>query len=253
VRTIALDGMLLTPLWHCFGNERHLAGADTIVGLLAMSGTNVLPINTHRLGRERDRAALEHGFGGVAHDDLGAIMDLTPYVKLLNINLRTSVDAAVLTAQIAVEMTGERVIKLEVLDHTYRQSLDQPVLEAARRLLRWEPTLILLPLLSCSVAAGERAIQTGCKLLRVMGSPIGSRAGIAEPAVFEEICTLPVPVVLDGGVGHPCHLNDAAQLGAAGVLVNSVLFDDGRDPVEVMREYAETARRFLGHGVGAKV
>ena len=52
--------------------------------------------------------------------------------------------------------------------------------------------------------------------------------------------------MLDGGVGEVAHLERAVTLGAEGVLVNSVLFDDGRKPVEVLAEFAEAASRVFG-------
>jgi thiazole synthase len=85
--SIAIADVRLTRFWHCFGTERHRADLDTVVGLLRASGTNVLPINTHRLDNTRRRDALEHGFAGVHYDVLGRHVDLSPYVKMSNVNL----------------------------------------------------------------------------------------------------------------------------------------------------------------------
>jgi thiazole synthase len=162
---------------------------------------------------------------------------------MLNINLRTTADEAVKTAKIAVDMTGERVLKLEVLQPRLRQSRDHDVVEAARRLIAWEPSLVVLPLTSCCVDTAKAAVDAGCPLLRVMGSPISSGNGIAAESVFAEICSLPTPVVLDGGVGQTTDIDRAVALGADGVLINSVLFETGRPPVAVMAEFAAAARR----------
>jgi thiazole synthase len=240
---ISLPGLLLERFWHCFGTERHSAPLDLIVQLLHASATNVLPINTHHLDNRRQRSALEHGFGGATYDALGERIDLSPYVKMLNINLRTTAHDAVQTAKIAVDMTGERVLKLEVLQPQLRHSRDDDVLEAARRLMTWEPSLVVLPLISCCLDTAKAAIDAGCPLLRVMGSPISSGNGIADAAAFAEICSLPTPVVRDGGVGKTTDIDRAVALGAGGVLVNSVLFDSGRAPVGVMAEFVAAARR----------
>lgn len=245
-QTIQLDNLSLSRLWHCFGTERHRVPMDLVLRLLDTSKTNVLPINTHRLDASRKRDALEHGFGGVTYDGLHGHRDLGAYVKMLNINLRTSPAAAVEAAKIAFGMTGERVLKLEVLEPRLRQSQDLAVVEAARILRSWEPSLVILPLLSTNPDAARAAVDAGCPLIRIMGSSIGSRAGIEDEPGFAEICSLPVPVVLDGGIGRPAHLERAFALGAQGALVNSVLFDDGREPVEVMSEFAETAIRVFG-------
>ncbi|HEY5857750.1 MAG TPA: hypothetical protein VIW24_27865 [Aldersonia sp.] len=240
---IDVSGVSLERFWHCFGTERHQASLDVIVALLHASGTNVLPINTHRLDESRDPDALEHGFAGVSYAALGDRIDVTPYVKMLNINLRTSADAAVRAAKIAFEMTGEPVLKLEVLTPDLRASADADVVEAARQLMAWEPSLIVLPLLSCNVEAAGAAVDAGCPLLRIMGSPISSRAGITDEFAFAEITSLGAPVVLDGGIGKVSDLDRAVDLGAGGALVNSVLFDDGRPPAVVMEGFAGAARR----------
>ncbi|AXX32341.1 thiazole biosynthesis family protein [Actinosynnema pretiosum subsp. pretiosum] len=245
---ITASGVRMTSFWHCFGTERHRAGLDTVIGLLRASGTDVLPINTHRLDDDRRRDALEHGFAGVTYDRLAEHVDVSGYVKMVNVNLRTTADEAAHVAKLAVELTGERVIKLEVLTPDLRSSRDAAVVEVARRLLRWEPSLVVLPLLSNDHEAARAAVDAGCPLLRVMGSPIGARAGITDPAAFARTCALPVPVVLDGGIGSTDHVRDAAAAGASGLLVNSVLFDDGRPPVEVMADFRASAEEHFGAG-----
>jgi thiazole synthase len=239
---LEITGRAISRLWHCFGTERHRAPLDTVVSLLEVSGTNVLPINTHHLDASAERTALELGFAGTPYDALSARMDLSGYVKMLNINLRTTAADAVVAAKIAFELTGERVLKLEVLAPNLRSSRDEEVIEAAKRLMRWEPSLVVLPLLSCRLDSAKAAADVGCPLLRTMGSGIGSAGGIADPTTFGRICELPVPVVLDGGVGQPADLELAAKLGAEGALINSVLFDDGRAPEVVMAEYVARAR-----------
>lgn len=237
---IEIAGLSLTRLWHCFGTEAHRVDIDTICDLLDASATNVLPINTHRLGPERRREDLEYGFGGVGYHDLARRIDVGRYVKMLNINLRTTTDAAVEAAKLACDLTGERVLKLEVLTPDHRRSRDSEVVAAAKSLLRWDSNLIVLPLLSDDLRAARDALDAGCPLLRIMGSAIGSGAGIADRDTFERICSLPVPVVLDGGVGGVEHVRQAAESGAGGILVNSVLFAGDRDPVTVMREIRKT-------------
>lgn len=239
--SIRIGDLSLDHFWHCFGTERHRAEPELVLDLLKTSGTNVLPINTHRLDETRSPSALEHGFAGFSYEELASRMDVSGHVKMLNINLRTSAAAAVEVAKTSFDMTGERVLKLEVLDTALRRSSDDEVVEAARQLIAWEPSLIVLPLLSNDVETAKKAYDNGCPLLRVMGSPISSRAGIVDRDSFEEICSLPIPVVLDGGIGEPVHIHDAVAVGAAGVLVNSVLFDSGRPPAEVMRELRQAA------------
>jgi thiazole synthase len=89
----------------------------------------------------------------------------------------------------------------------------------------------------------KELVDAGCPLLRVMGGPIGSGAGIADEAAFAECCNLGVPVVLDGGIGAVEDYLTARRLGAAGCLVNSMLFEQGLPPSKVLGDFVERALR----------
>ena len=243
---ICVGGLDLDYFWHCFGTERHRAERPLVLDMLKTSRTNVLPINTHQLDERSLTDALELGFDGVTFEEVKPEISLGSYVVMLNINLRTSADAAVAAAKRAVQLSGERVLKLEVLQPGLRRSDDTAVVAAARELMAWDPTLIVLPLLSNSPDSADRALDAGCPLLRVMGSAISSGSGIADRDAFEKICASPVPVVLDGGIGTPAHIYEAAENGAAGVLVNSVLFDSNRGTLDVMKELRGAADEAFG-------
>jgi hypothetical protein len=156
------------------------------------------------LSRFAPAPTLEHGFAGVTYDGLQDQRDVSGYVKMLNINLRTSATAAIEAAKVAFSMASEPVFKLEVLEPGCA-----------------EPSLVILPLLSTNPDVARAAVDAGCPLLRIMGSAIGARAGIADEPGFAEICSLPVPVVL---------------------------FDDGRDPAAVVSEFAQAAARIFCPG-----
>lgn len=245
-------GLQCTRLWHCFGNEDNHIGIETIQELLAASHSNVLPINTHNLTAANGKKGLQIGYGNVTYDELRRYLQVSGMVRMLNINLQVTVDAAVKKAQLAFELSGEPVLKLEVLTESRRTSNDSAVVEAYKRLMEWNPKLIIMPLLSASYRHASQLVESGCPLLRVMGSPIGSCRGIDDYAEFQQICGLGVPVVLDGGVGSPEDFRRALEAGAQGVLINSVLFANGSDPATVMRRFVDKCHelRLLDPGVG---
>jgi len=68
---------------------------------------------------------------------------------------------------------------------------------------------------------------------------MGADMGRGEESEIQELpddfARWGVPVVLArGGVGHPDHLRQAAELGADAVLVKSFLFDNGAPPPDVV-------------------
>jgi thiazole synthase len=215
--------------------------------MLAASKTNVLPINTHFLDQDTGPAGLIIGFGDVLYDQISEQLEIRRLVKMININHQVTADAAVAKTMLAVNLTNERVIKLEVLNGDLKTSNNRELIRATNVLRSANSGLIVMPLLACNFKDARTLVELGCPLLRIMGSPIGSGEGITNPDEFARICELNVPIILDGGVGSFDHFRFAVELGASGCLVNSVLFDDGRRPEVVLKEFMEEFQCFLKH------
>jgi thiazole synthase len=233
----------MAAIWHCFGNYMHRVDLGEVLAMLEASGTNVVPVNTHELDSRMRPEDLRIGFGSVSYAALAAAHDLSPYILMANINHQTSAAAAVEKTLLAVEMTGIATIKLEVLSDDLSRSNDAALIDAVRTLRQRRPDLRIMPLLSNDPIVAKELADAGCPLLRVMGGPIGSGTGIADEAAFAKCCNLGVPVVLDGGIGAVEDYLAARRLGAAGCLVNSMLFDQGVPPSRVLRDFVEGALR----------
>ena len=238
-------GIRMTRIWHCFGNYMHRVDIETILAMLSASRTNVLPINTHLLDDANGRRGLQIGFGGVQFDELAKRTGMDDMVIMLNINHQTSAQAAIEKTRLAYALTGERVVKLEVLNADLRTSNNAELIEAVRHLRNSLPELIIMPLLLNDLASAKTLIELGCPLLRVMGSGIGDGQGIIDSREFEQICALPVPVVLDGGVRDARDYAHAHRLGAAGCLINSALFAEGAGPEKRLAEFLSESQAFL--------
>lgn len=237
------DGLHMSAIWHCFGNYMHRVDLGEVLAMLEASGTNVVPVNTHELDSRMRPEDLRIGFGNVTYATLAAARDLSHYILMANINHQTSADAAVEKTLFAVDMTGIATIKLEVLSESLSTSNDAALVEAVRILRERRPDLRIMPLLSNDPAVAKELVDAGCPLLRVMGGPIGSGTGIADEAAFAQCCSLGVPVVLDGGIGSVEDYQTARRLGAAGCLVNSMLFDRDQPPSKVLGDFVESALR----------
>jgi thiazole synthase len=237
--TFECAGRKLSRLWHCFGNYMHTVDLSDVVAMLAASETNVLPVNTHRLDKRRNRDDLLIGFGGVTYDLLSATVDTGQMIKMVNINHQTIVEDVVDKTLLAYELTGEPVIKLELLRSDLKRSNDAMLVKAVEQLSRRAPQLVLMPLVSNNALAARDLIALNCPLLRVMGGPIGSGSGIADRDTFAELCALAPHVVLDGGVGSAADVVLARKLGADGCLVNSMLFMDPRGPAATLQHLVD--------------
>ncbi|KJS17071.1 MAG: hypothetical protein VR78_06580 [Hoeflea sp. BRH_c9] len=236
---VDMNGYKLSRIWHCFGNYMHAVDLPTVLAMLDVSETNVIPVNTHNLSASGDRDDLLIGFGGVTYDTLARARDLSGFVHMLNINHQTSAEAAIAKTLLAYELLPEPVIKIEVLNSDLATANNAQLLSAVAYLRKHARHLALMPLMACSVEDAKVFIDLGCPVLRVMGTPIGAGSGISDPEAFGRICELGVPVVLDGGVGSVDHFVQACDLGAQGCLVNSMLFTQSSDPVTVLRDFVD--------------
>lgn len=241
----SVAGLHMSRIWHCFGNYMHEVDLPTVRKMLAASKTNVLPINTHKLNETTLRQGLLIGFGGVTYDDLAAVHPTGDMIIMLNINHQTTAGAAVEKTKLAHRLTGERVVKLEILNEDMKTSNNRALIEAVRQLKIELPQLIVFPLLANEYGAAKALAGLGCPLLRVMGSGIGEGKGILDTDEFEKICGLHVPVVLDGGVRDARDYELAHRLNAEGCLVNSALFVNRYTPDENLEAFLAASQSFL--------
>ncbi|MER5495738.1 hypothetical protein ABT096_00825 [Streptomyces sp. NPDC002561] len=227
----------MIDLFHCFGAQpSHRVTTQLAVEMLRASKCSYLAVNTHTIDSVDDGDDLPVGYadatlGGV-RDLVGGELGLRP---VLNINHPTTAAEAVKRARRAVELTGIRVIKLEVLDPGLKLGVNEEVVAAARELI--DDGLEVWPLITPDRRTFDQCVELGSTMVRVMGSGIGARRGIA-PESLDEVTALlegsPVPVMLDGGIGSVEHVRDAFRRGFQSVLVNSCLFAEGTDPVRAL-------------------
>jgi thiazole synthase len=129
--------------------------------------------------------------------------------------------SAVRTAELARDVLGTRLVKLEVLGDE-RTLLPDPIgtLEAARELVA--QGFHVLVYCSDDPRMNVRLAELGVTSVMPAGSPIGSGQGILNPNAIRIILELvDVPVIVDAGVGTASDVALAMELGVAGVLLNS--------------------------------
>jgi len=131
---------------------------------------------------------------------------------------------AVRTARLAREAFHTDWVKLEVIgdDRTlYPDAVE--LLDAAETLVGEGFTV--LPYTNDDPILARRLEEAGCAAVMPLGSPIGSGAGIRNPAniaIIAERAT--VPVVLDAGIGTASDATLAMELGCDAVMAASSIF-----------------------------
>jgi thiazole synthase ThiGH ThiG subunit len=237
-RWIQVGEYQVNSFWHCFGNHTHKVDLDTAVQMIKASETSLLPINTHKLKENVSRDSFLIGHGDVTLEKFEAAFDTSNLVKTLNINLQTTAEDAVKHAVIGKALTGINLLKLEVLTENMRESNDEELLKAVKKLVDLGG-FVIMPLISANYEVAKKLVEEyKCPLLRVMGSNIGSGEGIKNKEEIKKIASLGVPVILDGGIGSVEDFMTGIELGLQGGLINSMLFFDGK-PVDAMKSFVE--------------
>lgn len=230
----------MIKLFHCFGaRPAHRVDAFVAADMLRASGCSYLAVNTHNIADVTRGDDLPVGYAnatlGSVRALVGAELGITP---VLNINHPATAAEAVARARRAVELTGVRVIKLEVLDQSQKVTRNYEVIKAAVELIG--DGLEVWPLITADVEAFRQCERLGASMVRVMGSPIGARRGIDASAagpIARILGEKSVPVMLDGGIGSVNDATEAFRLGFDCILVNSCLFAEGADPVAMLGEF----------------
>ncbi len=171
-------------------------------------------------------------------------IDRTKYTILPNTAGCYTAKDAVLTAQLARELLGTDLIKLEVIGdpHTlYPDTVE--TIAAAKELVA--DGFTVLPYIVDDPTACKRLEDVGCAAVMPLGAPIGSGLGICNPysiAIIKERAT--VPVIVDAGVGTASDAAIAMELGVDAVLMNTGIAA-ASDPVmmaHAMRLAVESGR-----------
>ena len=102
----------------------------------------------------------------------------------------------------------------------------------------------MLPYCNEDPVTCRKLADAGAAAVMPLGSPIGSGLGISNPISSSSSRPLPVPVMLDAGIGTASDATLAMELGCAGVLLNTAV-SKARDPVMMassMRAAVEAGR-----------
>lgn len=221
------------------------ASFDLTRQALEVSGTQCVTVAIRRVNLDAN-----------AGPSLLDFIDRSRYTILPNTAGCFDAKTAVRTAQLAREILGTKLVKLEVLGDP-KTLLPDPVgtLEATRELVKQGFDVLVYT--SDDPRLGVRLEELGAVSVMPAGSPIGSGQGILNPNAIRILLELVrVPVIVDAGVGTASDVAVAMELGAHGVLLNTGIAS-AREPLRMaaaMRDACSAGRQaFLAGRIPRKL
>jgi thiazole synthase len=150
-------------------------------------------------------------------------------------------DEAVRIARLAREIGCGNWIKIEVInDQKYLLPDNMETVIATERLVKEK--FVVLPYMNPDLSTARRLYDAGASAVMPLGSPIGSNRGLKTLEMVEILIEeIPLPIIVDAGIGKPSHAAQAMELGAAAILLNTAIASS-YDPIAMARAFKYAVR-----------
>ena len=187
---------------------------EAMSNALAASGTKIVTVALRRA---------DLSGGNDPYANILEFIDPDRYLILPNTSGAMNADEAVRLARLAAAAGLPKWVKLESHPDP-RYLLPDPVetFEASKTLVAEGFTV--LPYINADPVLAKRLQDVGTATVMPLGAPIGSNRGIEtreQIRIIIEQAT--VPVVVDAGIGSTSHADEAMEMGADAVLVNTAI------------------------------
>jgi len=145
---------------------------------------------------------------------------------------------AVRIARLARAAGGGDWVKIEVItDNRYLLPDNYETIKATEILAA--DGFVVLPYMNPDLMAAKSLVKAGAAAVMPLGSPIGSNRGLRTKELVRILVEeIPLPVVVDAGIGRPSEAAEAMEMGVAAVLVNTAVAT-ARNPMDMARAFGK--------------
>ena len=201
-------------------------GADALIPAVAdASGSEVITVALRRVDFDNPK---------------GNVMAYIPgRMQLLpNTSGARNADEAVRIARLARAAGCGNWIKIEVISDARHLLPDGYETAKATEILAKEG-FVVLPYMNPDLYVARSLVSAGAAAVMPLGAPIGTNRGLTTREMIgiliEEI---PLPIIVDAGIGKPSQACDAMEMGAAACLVNTAIAS-ASDPVAMAKAFGQ--------------
>lgn len=129
-------------------------------------------------------------------------------------------------------------IKIEVISDTRHLLPDGYETAKATEILANEG-FVVLPYMNPDLYVARSLVNAGAAAVMPLGAPIGTNRGLATKEMIGILLQeIPLPVIVDAGIGKPSQACEAMEMGAAACLVNTAIAT-ADDPVGMARAFGQ--------------
>ena len=193
-------------------------GSESLIPAIAeASGAEVITVALRRV---------DLGGGG------GNILSHIPHTMQLlpNTSGARTADEAVRIARLARACGAGDWIKIEVISDSRNLLPDGYATAKATEILAGEG-FVVLPYMNPDLYVARDLVNAGAAAVMPLGAPIGSNRGLQTREMVRILIEeIPLPIIVDAGIGAPSQACEAMEMGAAACLVNTAIAT-ASDPV----------------------
>jgi len=132
-------------------------------------------------------------------------------------------DEAVRIARLARASGCGDWIKIEVIpDNKYLLPDGEQTVRASEILAK--EGFVVLPYINPDLIIAKKLVDAGVSCVMPLAAPIGTNMGLTtKEAIRILINEIPLPIIVDAGIGKPSQACEAMEMGASGCLVNTAI------------------------------
>lgn len=150
-------------------------------------------------------------------------------------------EEAIRIARLAKAMGCGNWIKIEVIsDNKYLLPDGYETVRATEVLAK--EGFVVLPYVNPDLMVAKALVDAGAAAVMPLGAPIGTNRGLRTKEMIQILIDeIPLPIIVDAGIGKPSQACEAMEMGAAACLVNTAIAS-ANDPGRMAKAFGEAVR-----------